>query len=51
MFITNNVIESFHSKLSNYLQKGRTNSKGFILSLKNILNDIELKKNKFIKNM
>ena len=45
MFFTNNVIESFHSKLSNYLPKGRASSKGFILSLKNILNDIELKKN------
>ena len=45
LFFTNNVIESFHSKLSNYLPKGRTTSKGFILSLKNILNDIELKKN------
>ena len=38
----NNIIESLHSKISNYLPKGRTTSKGFILAIKNIIKDSEL---------
>ena len=33
LFITNNIIESLHSKISNYLPKGRATSKGFILAI------------------
>ena len=45
LFITNNIIESLHSKISNYLPKGKTTSKGFILAIKNIIKDSELVKN------
>ena len=44
IFFTNNIIESFHAKIKYYLPKGRTSSKGFILSMKNILEANELKK-------
>ena len=45
LFFTNNIIESFHGKLNKYLPKGRTSSKGFLLAIKNIIEDSELQKN------
>ena len=44
LFITNNIIESFHGKIEKYLPKGKTTSKGFILSMSKILKEYELPK-------
>ena len=44
MFITNNIIESFHGKINKYIPKGKTTSKGFVLSMNNILKDSNLLK-------
>ena len=45
LFITNNIIESFHAKISNYLPKGPITSKRFYISIINILKDSVLNKN------
>ena len=45
LFITNNIIESFHQKMNMYLPKGKTTEKSFILAMVNIFKDIELMKN------
>ena len=45
LFITNNIIESFHSKLVKYLPRGPITSKGFINAMTNILKDNVLLKN------
>ena len=42
LFFTNNIIESFHDELNKYIPKGKTSSKGFLLSIKNILEDSEM---------
>ena len=44
IFITNNIIESFHAKLSKNLPKGKTTEKTFILAMIKILNDKNLNK-------
>ena len=46
LFFTNNIIESFHGKLNKYIPKEKTSSKGFLLSIKNILVDSEMQKKK-----
>ena len=45
LFITNNIAESFHGKIENYLPKGITTKKGFLLCMNKILKNLELKKN------
>ena len=45
IFITNNIIESFHAKINNYLPKGLITSKSFYISIINILKDSVLNKN------
>jgi len=45
LFITNNIIESFHVKISNYLPKVPITSKSFYISIINILKDSVLNKN------
>ncbi len=45
LFITNNIIESFHAKISKYLPKGPKTSKSFFISITNILKDSVLTKN------
>ena len=45
IFITNNIIESFYAKISNYLPKGPITSKSFYISIINILKDSVLNKN------
>ena len=44
LFLTNNIIESFHGKISNYLPKGPTTLNGFSLSKTKILKDSMLTK-------
>ena len=44
LFFTNKIIESFHGKLNKYLPKGKTSSKGFLLTINNILDYSELQK-------
>ena len=44
LFITNNIIESFHGKIAKYIPKGKT-SKIFVSSMTKILKDTELDKN------
>ena len=45
LFITNNIIESFHGKIAKYLTKGKTTSKTFISAMTKILKDCDLEKN------
>ena len=45
LFITNNIIESFHGKIAKYLPKGKTTSKTFISAMTKILKDCDLEKN------
>ena len=45
IFITNNIIESFHGKIVKYMPKGKTTSKTFVTSITKILKDTELDKN------
>ena len=45
LFITNNIIESFHSKLVKYLPRGPITAKGFINAMTNVLKDNVLQKN------
>ena len=44
IFITNNIIESFHAKLAKNLPKSKTTEKTFILAMIKILNDTNLNK-------
>ena len=48
-FATNNIAESLHSKLKLYLPYKRTSNINFIISMKNIINNSEIKKNDLIR--
>ena len=45
LFITNNIIESFYSKLVKYLPRGPITSKGFINVMESVIKDNVLLKN------
>ena len=47
LFVTNNIIESFHGKIEKYLPKGQTTCKGFVLSMSKILKEYKLPKDCF----
>ena len=48
-YITNNIAESFHSKLNYYIPKRKITSNDFLKSIKCILNFNEIKNNKIIR--
>ena len=48
-FATNNIAESLHSKLKLYLPYKRTSNINFIISMRNIINNSEIKKNDLIR--
>ena len=50
IFITNNIIESFHGKIERYLSKGPTTIKGFLISMNKILKDGKLEKHEIIRH-
>ena len=45
MYLTNNIIESIHSKINNYLQKHKTTVYNFIKALENIIFNDSIKYN------
>ena len=48
-FSTNNIAEALHSKLSFYLPTKKITNTNFILSIRNIINNYETKKDKIIR--
>lgn len=50
IFISNNIIESFHGKIERYLPKGATTIKVFLISMNKILKDIKLEKHEVIRH-
>ena len=48
-YITNNIAESFHSKMNYYLPKRKITSNDFLKSIKSILNFNEIKNNKIVR--
>ena len=48
-FATNNVAESLHSKMNQYLPNNKISNTNFILSIRNIISNYELKKDNVIR--
>lgn len=50
-FATNNVAESLHSKMNQYLPNNKNSNTNFIISIRNIISNYELKKENIIRKV